>query len=446
MKSGRNPQPRASAPKRRFRLVLALVVLVGLIVAVIYRVPRYALERAGQAIAVREYEEAERWLDRAARWGAPESEIVMHKARIARLNGDGIAAARLLQTAIRHRVPEERIDLEWLMADAQAGHTAQLESVWLEMLDQFPEEGPELSYALVVGKTMNWDYATAEQLLDAWQLGDPEDPRIYFLRGEIHRRQQRYEPAIESYRIAHALAPHWLDVKIAEAASLNALRRFDEALQIFTEARQQDPDRADVLLGQARAAMESGRFEIAIDAAGRLVELYPRHEAGRLVLAQSQQANGDYEASIEALGRLLEDFPQHLQANQLAATAYAAVGETEKSTKHAELYQRALDETQRWRRLNVTLPGRKDDPDFLFSLARMVYPFQPADSYSLLKKYVAMRPQSVDAYRMLADLAELAGNVEAKDQYERLIRRIEKSSRAVPSQQAAGADADETVE
>ncbi|MGQ0675966.1 MAG: tetratricopeptide repeat protein [Rhodospirillales bacterium] len=241
------------------------------------------------------------------------------------------------------------------------------------------------------------DDAAAAKDHDAAIALAPDLAWSYLLRGNHHRKQNRYDLADADYGRALKLDPGY-----APAYYNRAMNRFDqgdnaEAIADFTRAIAVKPDYAEAYNNRGRAHFAEGSFERARDdhlAAMRLApdDPLPYNNAGT-----AYRKLDDYPRALMAYDAALRLDPGLFVARYNRALALAEAG------RHAEAlaaFDQALAvepghfESRRWRAYVLLYLGRHAEAaDALAqALAR-----QPADNYLALWTHVARRLAGQDA-------------------------------------------------
>ncbi|MDA0284629.1 MAG: hypothetical protein O3B13_11370 [Planctomycetota bacterium] len=191
-----------------------------------------ALSRARTALSRHDLSSAESWLAVADFPGATTGESAFLHARVHRKLGllDNMDAA--LQTAQDGGFDTYRIQLEHLLARAQCGNVAPLESKLATLLVA-GEDLQEICEAFVVGCLASYRLDEAMLMLDQWQADFPGDAQPYFLRGRIYEFRNETDLAEASYRRAiecwtlHCAAQFGLGRLLTDSAQQEAISHFE---------------------------------------------------------------------------------------------------------------------------------------------------------------------------------------------------------------------------
>lgn len=153
-----------------------------------------------------------------------------------------------------------------------------------------------------------WDCATEaieanNRLAAAWAL-----------RGDIYRRQNKWELALESYHRALDQQPHFPHVQLAAAEVYRAQDRPRRALStldsLVSQYRPQDIPQ-DVLYQQGLAYKELGRFQDAVASLTKASQQGEPHEDLLFHLAEAQHLSGNSANARLVIQSVLSRSPQH---------------------------------------------------------------------------------------------------------------------------------------
>ncbi len=420
-----------SPPKGRGRvriwvLVTCLVLLAGF--ACFWGLPQFCMSRARQAISARELDRAEVWLNRAEQLGGAPAQIVLARARVARLNGDGRETATYLERAVRMGVERGWVDLEWMFADAQAGDIDSLSKQFLMICEQQPEEADEACWALASGMISLRSFDQADALLAAWQESDPSDAKPWFLWGESLRERQKFEECLTAYRRAAELQPGWWEPRLAEANVLESMRQHADALAVYQSIPEQGPQQIEVIYGKASVYNSLGQYEDAENTLKHLLQDHPDHYASLVLLGQLHQINDNWEGVVEVLQPLREKYPEDMEINQQLAQAYARLDQPEKSMACEEQYKQSQAAIADFERRKALIPQHANESNYYSELAQIILPHRYHEAEPLLYTAVALDPMNKQAYQMLSEVAQRRGDRKKVEYFRYLAQRTAKAS------------------
>lgn len=109
--------------------------------------------------------------------------------------------------------------------------------------------------------------------LDQEIAAKPEDPQLYFQRGEMHRICRHWILAEKDYKRASELDPEFAAIDLARATMWNDVSKSDKALPFLTDYHKKMPTDPEGYREQARALHLSGDPGGAAEAYSRTAEL-----------------------------------------------------------------------------------------------------------------------------------------------------------------------------
>lgn len=151
----------------------------------------------------------------------------------------------------------------------------------------------------------------------------PADPRLWHVKGLIHRRDDRRELAIPALHRAADLAPneplivHGL-AKTSQEAGLPSLDLYGRAMKVC-------PNNPDVVKGLVSALLAEGRIQEAIEGLELALRRSPLWTDGHVLLASIRWANGEREGFTRSIDEALVEHPgsMELRREQLVALVEA---------------------------------------------------------------------------------------------------------------------------
>lgn len=128
----------------------------------------------------------------------------------------------------------------------------------------------------------------------------------------------RHADAVELYRQALTIEPHWPEACVNLGTALQSLQRFDEALVAFESALRERPEFAEAENNRGNTLKSLGRLDEALAAFERAIELQPQFATAEFNRANTLQSLGQLEAAVNAFRRALELRPNYAKcANNL---------------------------------------------------------------------------------------------------------------------------------
>jgi tetratricopeptide (TPR) repeat protein len=258
-------------------VVVLLLALIGLGVFIFvrdYRARGY-LDEAQQAIKRGDYVEADKHLEQYLKIYKSNAAVHFLRARTARRAGDYDKAEKYLAEAKKLGWPQDAIQLERLMANAQRGELADEDEQYLWAFtkqDPSHEDVPLILEALTKGYLKDFKLYGARQALERWIELEPDDPahaqpwvQAHLWRGWVRGNQNDPTGALEDYERAVAVAPDNIEARMRLADLLiTVLRRPERALEHYQILHERLPDDPAVLLGLAVCQRERGHAKEAV--------------------------------------------------------------------------------------------------------------------------------------------------------------------------------------
>lgn len=188
-------------PNSKRLLVLFGVLVLMLAVGWFVGAPgRLILSFARTSLSKFDIEGAERWLQFADAYFPNDAERELLWARIYRKKADFPSMDRHLSKANLLGGDKTAIQMEEAMAAAQAGSLELVEVQLFKWLEAGIGDIDELSDAYANGLASHSRFENLNQVLDAWQMDYPNDPRPDYRRARVHEYYQGWEQADASYR------------------------------------------------------------------------------------------------------------------------------------------------------------------------------------------------------------------------------------------------------
>lgn len=136
----------------------------------------------------------------------------------------------------------------------------------------------------------NQNYAAAIHAFEMVSSTEIDDIQYHYRLADDLYRRGMFEEAVDEYRQALELNPHYADIRNHLGLALAALNRYEEALDEFDRALQTNPRFVDAWLNRGNALRELGRIAEAEDAYRRVLQLEPDHLVALNNLAGADQS------------------------------------------------------------------------------------------------------------------------------------------------------------
>ncbi|HEX6660839.1 MAG TPA: putative 2OG-Fe(II) oxygenase [Sphingomicrobium sp.] len=156
----------------------------------------------------------------------------------------------------------------------------------------------------------------------------PHDPRLWHVKGLIHREEERRELAIPALQRAVQLAPNEPIVVHGYARTL--LEAGLPCVEEFGRAMKVAPNNPEVVKGLVAALMAAGRTTDAVEGLQMALARNPLWTDGHVLLGQMRWAEGEREGFTRSIDEALVQYPNSLELRreQLAALVEAGHYET----------------------------------------------------------------------------------------------------------------------
>ncbi|MFL6730408.1 MAG: 2OG-Fe(II) oxygenase family protein [Sphingomicrobium sp.] len=142
----------------------------------------------------------------------------------------------------------------------------------------------------------------------------PNDPRLWHVKGLIHREQNRRELAIPALRRAAGLAPN--EPLIVHGLARTLLEAGLPSVQEFGRAMQVAPNNPDIVKGLVAALVAEGRSSEAIAGLEQALRRSPLWTDGHVLLAQLRWAEGERQGFARSFDEALEQHPNSVELRQ----------------------------------------------------------------------------------------------------------------------------------
>lgn len=170
----------------------------------------------------------------------------------------------------------------------------------------------------------------------------PHDPRLWHVKGLIHRELDRRELAIPALRKAAELAP--VDPLIAHGYARTLLEAGLPSVDEFARTAKLVPGNADVLIGLASALAAASRTEEAIDGLEHALIQSPLWIDGHTLLASLRWSTGERVHFSRSFDRALSTHPLSFDLRREQLLALSKAEQFEEAMKRVEQGRRTCGE------------------------------------------------------------------------------------------------------
>lgn len=412
-------------PKRWFRRK-RLFLLTGAVIAVVAitwwsgALAAWPRRQAEEAIRANDLDGAEVHIRRAIRRNPGSADSWFLLARIQRKQGLLDEFARSLDRAASRGLDHRRAEKERLLAKAQSGDVASVQTQLDDMLIRGDADGREVLEAYVNGCLKAARMPQAETLIDGWINEFPDDAQPYYYNGRLlmfygrnDAAEKQFLAALERVPEHHASAYLLGKILMQENRPQEALERFEQCDSMKYNAAPR--------IAQARAMRTIGRVDDARRILEQVVQLPAedvrqsfrrvgdRYEGApaHLELGGLELAAGRHEKALPWLDAAVRANPHDLAARHALGIALRGAGRAEDGARELKTVREAraaLREVDRLADMVQANPALVDERVRIGELYLM-YESQLTGEY-WLKTALVRDPDHQRAHRLLADYYE----------------------------------------
>ena len=381
---------------------------------------RYHLYRGRRALQLYQTDAGRAWLTTAERLDPDDAETQFFLGRACRRKGQYDDAARHLERAARLDFPALRIERERRLAIAQTARVREVQDYLSGMLTSPGDDGAEICAAYVNGFCLNFDFAAANKILDAWTADFPDNPEPHFRRGNFWYGQNEWPAAIPAYEKCLKLDPSRTRARESLAQCLVKMNEPAKAEPHFRRCLKETPENMQNWLDLGTCLMTLGRADEARTAFQHVVARSPRHGDARQRLAELELLSGRPEAAIEWAGSLAHEWPDDAQLATLMAQALQETGHTENARKFWEVVRRGEQAGDRLDKLTTEVRKHPADLDLRYKIGTMFLRYRSREEgVNWLNSLLQYDPRHRAAHRALADYYSKVGETDLADQHQR---------------------------
>jgi tetratricopeptide (TPR) repeat protein len=333
------------------------------------------------AVAVEEsrFDDASRYLSRAAELAPDRSPPLVAQATLELMRGNADEAVRLAHIAIA----ADGADMGGWLALAEA-----------ESVRNRPQEAVD-AYRTIIQRQPEATKVVAPLVSNLRLLGlHDKAAELQFRGGD--RPVVRRDPWMERVLARR----EGFDAETRRASQLYELGRYVEAALGFEAALALRPDDVPTMVNLAGCRLRVGEFDLAAEALGRALELDPDNPIAWFDLGSAEVGRGRDEAAVAAYQRSVELRPQSL----------VAIGELGDALRRLGRWQEALD------RYRAVLEQQGDlEPALAWGAVCLVRLDRFVEARQWLKSALQKRPESTALAGLAARLLATAADPAARD-------------------------------
>ena len=267
-------------------------------------------------------------------------------------------AVPLLKALVSTRPADPRAQLDLSVALVLSGAKQRGAAALDGLVARHPDYRPAYEYLIAFHvREHQWD--EARRWSERFHEHYPDDASPLYFKGEVLLEAGRKDAAREAFAQALTIDPSHPDANMRLAVLALEQGDVESAAAHYAQILAQDPENLDALMGQARLAADAKRADAAVDLLRQAVSAHPKALAPRMALARELLAQGEA--------------------------------------------QRAADALQ-----DTASPTFRHDPAYLQLLAESLVSAQaPQQAAEVARELVALRPDSLDAYGLYAQILTL---------------------------------------
>jgi tetratricopeptide (TPR) repeat protein len=258
-----------------------------------------------------EYDQAQRELLDAARIKDMDSLLFWALGSLAMIHGDTNAAVPLLERAVA--LDPNNARAVWLLGQAYARFAYRQE-----------EQKP-----LVPA-----DYAALAQSALQWvEARQPDSALTHIFKGDVLSARKLTVEALDEYRRAQEIDPHWPDIHLMIGSLLGLLSRWDEALAELKLQLVEFPNDTRAMVEMGSVYCRSGDYHSAIPVLERALTRDRNNYEAAYRLGQAYINLGEYALAVPQLEKARQVDPQKSDPYYLLHRAYRALKQPEKAAR-----------------------------------------------------------------------------------------------------------------
>lgn len=331
-----NPAATETSQKRAWWLLALLLLMINLLAWQRLRLADWLCGMVTMQSDQPDYTQQRLWLDRIARVSPHSSQLALHRARLARFEGDfDEARAELRRARYLGSDPLLADREEWLLL-AQSGRIAAAEPELGRLLEEGNSDVPEICLAYATGYIRVRNFPAALTLLQGMLQDYPGDARAHAWSGQVYAEIKDVANAEKSFRAALQLQPENALAALGLGQLLVDSKEFEAALPHFQTAlqvAQYAPAAASGLAVCWQSLSQPGKAEaVLVDALAK----FPNDYRLLTEFANLLNERGDFDKAIELLQPEIDHGTLRREIRYAYAIALRSQGRIEEATGHFE--------------------------------------------------------------------------------------------------------------
>jgi len=226
--------------------------------------------------------------------------------------------------------PYLRIGLD---ATSQSGEAI----YWISEAHQRAPERADISYALAEELIRTKDYVRARDLLSSALQKKPEEPALLEAQGDLYRRQDQSQAAIDSYLRSLNSDPGRVSARLSLARTYLESNHGEEAKAQLEKVLQVDSTNPEANAELGRLAFDAGEAATALQFAEKALARDPNNLAANEVLAQIKLRQGQWAQAQEIVDKLVKLEPDNPRFHYLLSRILAKLDRRTEAESEFEL-------------------------------------------------------------------------------------------------------------
>jgi tetratricopeptide (TPR) repeat protein len=338
-----------------------------------------------------------------------------------RANAYDDAAARLRE-AERLGWPAAAVELEQLLARAQAGNTRPLEEAFNRPRDLRPEDERLVREALAAGHLQEHFLDRAHQVTSRWTREHPEDWLGHYWHGRVLESGLQYELAATAYEHALGLRPGRTDTHWRCGAVLLRRGRHAEAAAHFEQCLRADPGHAGARLGLARCQRFTSSPQTALATLQPLLDAQPDYPGACLLRGLLAADADEPEQALSWLRRAAAQAPNEPEVNHALALALRRLGRGDEARAYEEKQKQVAQDYKRMEQITKEVAQNPADASPRREAGKILMRLgQDREAAGWLISALALQPRDQPTRQALAECVARLGDPRLTEYSRRLL-------------------------
>jgi tetratricopeptide (TPR) repeat protein len=380
-------------------------------------------QQAQRALEDRDYVLAKDHLEQCLEIAPLCAEFQFMMARTCRRLDDPSGWSDHLHKAAVLSWPQNQIQLELRLKEAQTGNTGRMESVLVDDLDSRDPNLPIIFEALIKGYLENDRYRDAHRMADAWVRDHPGDWQARLYRGRAYQQGIHFEEAIADYQYVLKVKPDHRQAQLWLAETFASDRQYGPALEYFQAFVHSHPNASEspgALYALADCQYSLGQVDAARDTLDNLLAKNKGNTAALLLRAQLEQT----ESAEKALPWLLQAevaTPNNIQVLNNLILALRALRRNDEADKYDRRRQERDPKEKALVKLKMRILSEPDNADLRYQIALAYLDLGDEDeSAHWFQTVLWLDPDHRPTFQALADYWQRKGNLTRANHYRSL--------------------------